>query len=257
MTAAYSGLLFDLLIFPALLWKKTRYIALAAGVGFHLFNSLIFDIEVFPWLALVATLLFLRPDWPRLGGQWRRLSSEEASPVSSWKAVPPLQKILGGVLAVYFLFQLLIPLRPFLYPGNTQWTGEGYFFTWRMLIASKDGRAQYHITDKSSGTVCRVQMLDYIAAYQSAKVTERPDMMVQFAHYLKSRFKKDFNLDVEVRVWGELRLNDRPWLQFTDPTVDLTTRQRTLGHHSFLIPLEDARPVEVPSVPRCPSHAKA
>ena len=61
---AYGGLLFDLLIVPLLIWPRTRLFALAIAVGFHLTNVFIFDIEVFPWLMIAGTLLFLEPDWP-------------------------------------------------------------------------------------------------------------------------------------------------------------------------------------------------
>ena len=48
----YFGLTFDLLIVPFLLWKRTRWFAVAASVFFHLFNSVVFKIGIFPYMAL-------------------------------------------------------------------------------------------------------------------------------------------------------------------------------------------------------------
>ena len=40
---ATYGILFDLLIIPALLWKRTRVLALIFSIVFHLFNSIVFQ----------------------------------------------------------------------------------------------------------------------------------------------------------------------------------------------------------------------
>ena len=62
---SYGGLLLDLLAVPLLLWPRTRYLAFLALVGFHLTNSQLFSIGIFPWLMIPATTIFLSPDWPR------------------------------------------------------------------------------------------------------------------------------------------------------------------------------------------------
>ncbi|MPZ48120.1 MAG: vitamin K-dependent gamma-carboxylase [Dehalococcoidia bacterium] len=253
--ATYLGMSFDLLVLPLLLWKPTRYFAMAAVVGFHLFNSLIFNIEVFPWLAIAATLLFLEPGWPRLGNQWRRLTETpgpDLVPVRTGLSNP--QKAIAGVLAVYFLVQVLMPLRHYAYPGNTEWTSEGYFFSWRMLLADKEGRIQFHIRDKATGDVCRIDVGSYVAGYQASKLSERPDMMVQFANRVADRYMTLRGQDIEVYAWSEVTLNGRPYLGFIDPTVDLTQEERSLGHHSWIIPLDEAREIEVPAVARCPER---
>src|SRR5690606_28487222 len=45
----WFGFLFDLLVIPLLLWKKTRIFVFVAGIFFHLFNSFIFHIGIFPY----------------------------------------------------------------------------------------------------------------------------------------------------------------------------------------------------------------
>src|SRR5690606_22225589 len=55
---AYVGILFDALIIPLLLWKRTRKIAFFASIFFHLFNSFVFQIGIFPYLSLALVLFF-------------------------------------------------------------------------------------------------------------------------------------------------------------------------------------------------------
>ncbi|MDB6039064.1 MAG: Vitamin K-dependent gamma-carboxylase [Verrucomicrobiales bacterium] len=61
----YGGLLFDLFIVLFLLWRRTRPCAFIVAIAFHLTNNWLFDIGIFPWLAIVLTSLFFAPDWLR------------------------------------------------------------------------------------------------------------------------------------------------------------------------------------------------
>src|SRR5690606_24154274 len=58
---AWGGIGFDLLIGPALLWKKTRKVAFVLSIFFHLFNSFIFQVGVFPYLGIAFALFFFDP----------------------------------------------------------------------------------------------------------------------------------------------------------------------------------------------------
>jgi hypothetical protein len=76
---SYGGIAFDFLIVPALLWKRTRAIAVLCAVGFHVSNVFLFNIGVFPWLMLAATTLFFDPWWPRRIPGWDRLGAADLS----------------------------------------------------------------------------------------------------------------------------------------------------------------------------------
>jgi vitamin K-dependent gamma-carboxylase len=56
---AYAGIAFDGLVVPALLWSRTRTLALIASLFFHLFNAAIIHIGIFPFFALSYILFFL------------------------------------------------------------------------------------------------------------------------------------------------------------------------------------------------------
>ena len=73
---SYGGLLFDLLVVPLLLWRRTRALAFVAALGFHLTNAALFQIGIFPWLMIAATTVFFTPDWPRrVLARWSGLPS--------------------------------------------------------------------------------------------------------------------------------------------------------------------------------------
>ena len=57
----YGGILFDGLIIPLFLYKPTRKIAFILSVFFHLFNSFIFQVGIFPYLSLAFSLFFFEP----------------------------------------------------------------------------------------------------------------------------------------------------------------------------------------------------
>jgi hypothetical protein len=265
--ASYAGMLFDLSIVPLLLWPRTRLLGVVLAVGFHLSNSLIFDIEVFPWLAVVATLLFLPPSWPRFAGQWSRLTPELTPARPSRPATtraarraarhrePTLSPDLGrravvAVLGVFFLFQLLIPLRQFVYPGDASWTSEGHLFSWRMLIANRQGSITFLLTNRGAEGSCEVNTRSYLYAYQRAWLYN-PDNMIQFAHHVAGEYRKR-GADVEVNVWAAVVLNGREARLLADPEVDLATVDRTLGHHDWLLDVDGPPVTQRLAAPPCP-----
>ena len=62
MFIAYMGIIFDGLIVPALLWKRTRWLAIIASLIFHVFNSVTLQIGVFPYFALSFSVFFFPPE---------------------------------------------------------------------------------------------------------------------------------------------------------------------------------------------------
>ena len=86
-SASYASLVIDLLIVPFLLWRRTRFVAFCVAVIFHLLNAQIFPLDIFPWLAIAGTTLFLSPNWPRrIISVFRR---SIASPVIKAGTLPP------------------------------------------------------------------------------------------------------------------------------------------------------------------------
>ena len=232
----YGGLLLDLLLVPALLWRRTRPFAFLAAVSFHLLNARLFQIGIFPWFMLAATTLFFDPDWPRrlLGRKPVRLP---AAPDLRWT---PRRRLAAGVLATFFAVQLLLPLRHHLYPGDVNWTEEGHRFSWHMKLRDKNiADARFVVIDGAGDTLKVLAAKDVMPRWMRNRVLIRPDMVQQLAHHLAERERRAGHDDVQVHAVVRASLNGRPPQFLIDPAVDLAAQPRSWRTASWIVPLND------------------
>jgi hypothetical protein len=239
---SYGGLLFDLLIVPALLWRRTRVAAFFVAVFFHLANGYLFTIGVFPWLAISLTALFFEPSWPRrlVAGLRRRLGKPVSRAVDvEAAAVQPLSRWLPWALGIYAAIQLLLPLRQFLYPGNVSWTEEGHDFAWHMMLRTKKVEAvSFYVRDPHSGAVWLLNPLAYITPRQFGEMVQDPHMVQEFSAHVAERMSQSGHPDAEVRAVVYLRLNDHPPALLVDPKVNLAGVKRSLAPAPWILALE-------------------
>jgi vitamin K-dependent gamma-carboxylase len=230
---SYGGLLFDLLIVPFLLWRRTRAAAFVLAVFFHVTNACLFEIGIFPWFMLAATTLFFNPGWPR---RLLRMAQPKALPL----IIPsPLPKGRGvPVLAsIYLLIQLLIPLRHWLYPGNVHWTEEGHRFSWHMKLRTKAAEAQFFVTDPASGRTRVIDPKLMLGRELARDMAARPDMVLQYAHHLAREARRQGAQRVEVRARVVASLNGRPAQLLVDPQINLAAESRSLKPARWILPL--------------------
>ncbi len=152
---------------------------------------------------------------------------------------------LLGFIAVWLGFQVLFPLRHLLYPGSPSWNEQGHKFAWQMKLRDKKARAVFTVRDPETGREWRVTPRRYLLRHQARKVATRPEMILQFAHYLERIWTKDEAIDtVEVRVRVCASLNGRPAALLIDPERDLTKIEDGLRHADWVLPLD--QPFERP-----------
>jgi vitamin K-dependent gamma-carboxylase len=245
----YGGLLLDLCIVPFLLWKRTRVAAFIVAIVFHVINASMFQIGIFPWLGMAATALFFPPDWPRriagrLGGRIKH--TRAAVTVLPLPRFAPVRLML---LALYVATQLLLPLRHLLYPGRVDWTYEGHRFAWRMKLHDREAHAQFYAVDETTGQRSEIPTDVFLGKRQANKMAARPDMILQFAHYLSTQPPGTASnpLRVEARVLASL--NGRKPQLLIKQDVNLAAQPRTLRHMPSILPLTEPLP-DHPSAPR-------
>ena len=226
------GILFDGLVIPALLWKPTRKFAFFASFFFHLFNSIVFQIGIFPYLSLAFTVFFFEPEIIRnLFFKKKSLYLKNGIEVPSFKNVV---FILGGI---YFIVQLVLPIRHHFIPDDVLWTEEGHRMSWRMMLRSRNGRGLFKVVNKTTGKQIFIKEADYLNKSQAQKVFCYPDFTWQFANYLKKEFSKN---GAEVSVYlinSTVSINGRPYLLFINSNVDLgNTPWKPLQHHEWILP---------------------
>ena len=243
---SYGGLLFDLLVVPLLLWKKTRPFAFAVAVAFHLTNLWMLKFRFFPWLMIAVTALYLSPDWPRrLIGRWRPASKQEQQESDSSEesvSLHPRQRVVIALVGIYLGVQLLVPLRHHLYPGNASWTEEGHRFAWRLRLRDKDAHAKFLVMDPVRKKALQINPLHYLTDWQVREMSIHPSMILQFAHHIASEYRKKGYEGVKVYAAVRASLNGRKPQLLIDPKVDLAAQPRTLGHLPWIAPLTEPLP---------------
>ncbi len=225
---SYSGLMLDLFIVPLLLWKRTRIFAYIAIVLFHLTNATIFSIGIFPWFMILATTIYFEPDFPRRFFEQR---SAAINPEKSFN-FDFRKKVLIGCLGVFAAFQILMPLRHFLYPGVVHWTEEGHNYSWHMKLRDKDGEIHFLIVDKKTGIKQRIDPEFLLPPRQYRKMATQPDMILAYAHHLAK------NRDVEVYADVKSTLNGRPAQRLIDPNVNLAEIEHSIMPADWILPLK-------------------
>src|SRR5690554_7397662 len=103
---AYVGIFFDLLIVPLMLDSRTRWLGFSISVFFHLFNSIIFQIGIFPYMSIAFALFFFSPEILQ-----KRFLPKKTLYTEGEIKVPKHKNVLIALFSVYFLFQLGLPLR--------------------------------------------------------------------------------------------------------------------------------------------------
>jgi len=240
---SYAGLLLDLLAWPLLLWRRTRLATFVALLAFHLMNSAVFSIGIFPWLMIAVTTIFFAPDWPR-----RLLAAAPGpgpGPDDASLAAPEVpgarrrRLILNGIF-VYLLFQLAVPLRHFLYPGNVSWTEEGHMFAWHMKLRGKEADARFYVLVPGEQAEVLVDpRQEGLTSWQYDKMSGRPDMLHQFAQHLAREYALPGQDLPRVRVVALCSLNGREPRPLIRPTVDLARVPRNLLPADWILPLDD------------------
>ena len=245
--AAWAGAAFDLLVVPLLCVARTRRLAYAALLSFHLFTGLLFPIGVFPWLMSAAATIFFAPAWPRrvplLG--FTRLEEPTTSKASESAAVQtsgatPLELLrrAAAALALGLLFiELALPLRHWAQPGPVAWNEVGGRFAWRVMLVEKGGAVRFEVVDETTGARSHFEGDEELTDLQKKAMSTQPDMIAEYARHLRARAEAErpegrFVVYVHARV----SVNGRPSRPFIDPNVDLSRAEFGLATPTWILP---------------------
>jgi vitamin K-dependent gamma-carboxylase len=247
--AAYGIIILHVVGAPLLLWKRARLAVFCTYAAFHTLNHFVFNIGIFPWFTLFGSLLFFDPAWPKQ--VWLRLrrsvagipAAPELTPgmAKGYKTAAWQQPVILAFVMLWTLSQIVIPLRHFLYPGNVGWTEEGHRFAWRMKLRDKEGRVEFLVVDADDRRrMWRVKPEEFLTRRQASKIAGIPDMLLQFAHFLKHHWQTHYgvkNPEVTASAW--VSLNGRRPALLLDPNRDLAKVQRDLRPGDWILPLRE------------------
>lgn len=225
------AILFDLLIIPLLLWRKTRIPAFVLAVFFHLFNSIVFQIGIFPYLALAFCLFFFSTETIH-----RRFLSKKPYYAGNEIIIPKYKKPIIAFFALWFIVQISLPLRHWLIEDNVLWTEEGHRLSWRMMLRSKYGKCEFKIVNKEKGTAHIVDLSDYLTQKQIGTVCEKPDILWQFCQRLEAEYAAKGET-IEIYVDSKISVNGRQMHTFIDPEVDMAAAEwNYFWHNAWILP---------------------
>lgn len=234
---AYGGIFFDMLVIPALLWSRTRWVAVAASIFFHLFNSAVFQIGIFPYLALAFLVFFFDPDDVRKA--FFKAKHPPSLPPKDDVKAPTYAKPAMVVASIYFIIQLLLPVRYHLYPGNVHWTEEGHRLAWKMMLRSKSGSIHFIVTNKLTGESIIDRPKDQLTRKQYHKVATSPDVTWQYVQRLKASMAATGWDQIEIKAVSRCSLNGRPHQPLIKPDYDLAQAEWHVFRSSdWIHPLE-------------------
>lgn len=254
---SWGGLLLDLFVFPLLLWKRTRVPTLIVTIGFHLMNSQLFNIDIFPWMMIAATVILFFPDWLPWYKDNLLKSRQSADAPQVPRPYSRSTKLTLGFLAAYLAIQILVPLRHIAYEGDADWSEEGQQFAWRMLMREKHvfppRISVSYVRDgkRTEGAMPIPYPNDpgfWNSDWQFQKVAMNPDMLLQFCHKFADMLRSRGAEQIEIRGQVLVSLNGREPRPLIDPKVNLADEpRRWLTSYPWVLPFDSSRAVVTPS----------
>ncbi|MEZ4857541.1 MAG: HTTM domain-containing protein [Flavobacteriaceae bacterium] len=228
---AYVGILFDLLIVPLFLWKRTRVIAFGLSLFFHLFNSIVFQVGIFPYMSIAFAFFFFSSETLIKRFKLKR-------PVYTALEISyPKFKPLGITLfTIYFLFQLGLPLRHWFFKDDVLWTEEGHRLSWRMMLRSRSGQLLFWAENKTTCQRDNYPYLPLLSSDQIKSVRNKPDFIWQMAQRIK-KIEAEKGNDVAVYVTCKVKINSGKYHTFIDPNIDIAVQKwNPFKHHDWILP---------------------
>ena len=228
---AYGGILFDGLVIPLLLWKPTRKLAFVASIIFHMFNSIVFQVGIFPYLSLAFAVFFFEPRTiQKLFLKKKPFYDENEIKIPKYSAV------FAALYVLYFVVQVALPLRHHLIEDDVLWTEEGHRLSWRMMLRTRNANTAFTVLNSENNNVIPVELSDYLTPKQIRHVNSKPDFMWQFAQHLKAEYAKQ-GIGIKVYVRSYVSINAKPAKRFIDPEVDIANEEwHHFKHHDWILP---------------------
>lgn len=236
---SWFGCLYDLTIAFFLAKSSTRPYAYAAVIAFHVLTSILFPIGMFPFIMIATALIFFSAGFHSriIDGIRKFLRLSLPSAESGYSYPVKSARLIQSFLIVFFLAQIALPLRYFLYPGELFWTEEGYRFSWRVMLMEKAGYTQFTVKDED-GKFAMIDNSEFLTPLQEKMMSTQPDMILQFAHILRDHYKTNGWTSPQVFAESYVTLNGRLSRPFVDSSADLAQVKESFAPKTWILPFE-------------------
>ena len=243
---SWAGMFYDLFIPFLLLYKPTRIFAFLLVIFFHVFTKVLFPIGMFPFIMIVGALIFFdHKVHSKLIAFLKNIFTtlKKSSYITRIKNIETLkitnQKLVTQLLCVFFIFQLLIPFRYVVYPGELFWNEQGYRFSWRVMLKETVGYTTFKIVDKKSGKYFYINNEDFLTPFQEKQMSFQPDFILEYANYLGDYYKNKGHQNIQVFADSFVALNGRRSQRFVDKDFNLYGVKESFKNKKWILPLND------------------
>ena len=240
MLMSWAGFLNDLVMAPALLWRKTRWIAYPVVVVFHILTGELFNIGMFPYIMIMSATIFFEPNWPR-----KVLGLTKKFTVTSPDLLPPLKPTGTWVLVLimgYCILHAAIPMRSAMTEGPVIWHECGMRFSWKVKVREKNGALNYRVVSPSQNHKELVSPERYLTRRQAREIATQPDLILQLAHHIGHDFRSKGMQDVEVYADSFVSLNGRKEVRLIRETQNLMRVEDSLFCPDWIEPAPEEPP---------------
>lgn len=235
-TFSWIGMLFDVCIAFFLFNRRTVWYAYAVVVVFHVLTAILFPgIGMFPFIMMVCAAIFLPASFHE---KLLRLHEVDKNVSSVSTQAGILSRAALTVLFIHFCIQIVLPFRYVLYPGKLFYTEQGYRFSWRVMLMEKVGYTIFTVRDAATGKSVEVNNSQYLTQQQEKQMSAQPDMILQFAQYLKEVYGKQMQ-QPEVYAEAYVTLNGRGSRLLIDPKVNLAAQQEGFANKTWILAQAD------------------
>ena len=227
---SYVGLFFDCTVFFFLYYKKTRLWAYFFVLVFHVLTWILFPIGMFPWVMIALTSIFFSPTWPLRTIRFFKFKKcfQFLPKTSDLKKTVPTKNLAlldqsKSFFVLFFTLQLFLIFRHHLIKNYVCWSEEGFRYSWHIMIIHKTATIQFFVYDYEKNLKIPIEYKQYLTRRQNYMMISQPDMILQFAHYLKKIKSKEMkNKNIGIMVDSIVSLNGHPSQSMIKPDLDLS-----------------------------------
>ncbi|XP_055532177.1 vitamin K-dependent gamma-carboxylase [Wyeomyia smithii] len=230
----WFGCIFDTSVVFFLIYAPTRKLATLFACAFHLMNSRLFHIGMFPWTCLAQLPLYYSFSWPRtiwssqnsLSNYLKKYNNmQEIQNEKSVEKKGKKQKIVASTILLYCGLQLFLPYSHFITKGYNNWTNGLYGYSWDMMVHAWDTvLISIRVVDNLRNQTLYLQPYAFV---DNDRWTKHADMAYQFAHCIDRNVREEYqinrrsysNFSIYYDIWCSL--NGRFLQRIFNPEVNV------------------------------------
>jgi vitamin K-dependent gamma-carboxylase len=108
------------------------------------------------------------------------------------------------------------------------------------MLRTKTGRVSFRVRETASRREWTVDPQEHLTPKQALRVATRPELIWQFAQYLRRYYASQGVAPIEVYADAQASLNGRPMQPMVDPQVDLAAAPwPRIGRVEWIVPLQN------------------